>query len=137
MDWFGLSSREKKEALILPLFLKFSSELAWNGWVSSLGEECKTVVCAVSYHQLVLGLLANNFVMVSEPEVSSLKPCRAKMPHAALCVCAGASAQGKKAPCRVIVLCGRVLRIPAVSRPRGGVKQSFVAFPITNWFSDY
>ena len=66
------------------------------------------------YHRLILGLLTSNFVVVSEPEGSSSKPCWAKMPHVVLCVCAGASAQGKKAPCRVVVLCGRVLLVRGV-----------------------
>lgn len=40
------------------------------------------------------------------------------MPHVALCVCVGPSAQGKEAPCHVEVYWGRVLPIRAVSHLR-------------------
>ena len=47
------------------------------------------------------------------------KPRRAKKCHM-LCVCAGASAQGKKAPCRIVVLCTRMFGVRMVPQ-KGGV----------------
>eukprot|EP00268_Persea_americana_P057097 TRINITY_DN681_c0_g6_i2.p1 TRINITY_DN681_c0_g6~~TRINITY_DN681_c0_g6_i2.p1 ORF type:complete len:103 (-),score=2.62 TRINITY_DN681_c0_g6_i2:1464-1772(-) len=61
--------------------------------------------------------------------VSGSKPRREKMPHAVLCVCGGKSAPGKKAPCRVEVLCRRVLRGWAVSCPRLVLGSCLCSFP--------
>ena len=58
-----------------------------------------------------------------------LQPHRENMPHATLCVCAGASAQGKKAPCRVVVLCKRVLQVRVVSCQKGVLSSCLCSFP--------
>ena len=65
------------------------------------------------HSSITLGMLFCHDIRADTSQVRG-----AKMPHAALCVCAGASARGKKAPSRVVVLCRRVLQIYAVSHQK-------------------